>query len=90
MKMAKFPWVNKNKILWYEDNYFITVDPIKNKLRISNIDMLEFHKRWGLAGSRGPFAIFLNIKQHLLTAILDEFEQPKFKTERPKFLRRIK
>lgn len=65
MKMVKFPWTNESQLYWHEDPYYLTVSIEKNKLRVGNIDILEFHDRWGLAGLQGPFGVITNIRQHL-------------------------
>ncbi len=70
MKMAKFPWVNKGKLYWHDDNYYLTVSPEKNKLHIGDIDILEFHKRWGLAGLTGPFTVITNVRESLTRDIV--------------------
>ena len=69
MKMVKFPWTSKDKLYWHDDNYYITVSPEANKLRIDDIDIFEFHKRWGLAGLRGPFMILTNVRERLMNII---------------------
>ena len=96
MKMTQFPWISKNKLYWHDDNYYIPVPMEMNKLRIDNIDILEFHKRWGLSGVRGPFMIITNVMERLMNIIavgeptvLDELfesaqrQEPRF--DRPRF-----
>ncbi|MHA2428953.1 MAG: hypothetical protein ACXADB_13095 [Candidatus Hermodarchaeia archaeon] len=94
MKMARFPWTNKGKLYWHEDNYYLTVTPEKNKLRIGRIDVLELHKRWGLAGLRGPFMVVTNIRERLmgvitpstlLNELFEDSQQKQPSLTRPRF-----
>lgn len=74
MKMVKFPWVNERKLYWHEDNYWLTTTEEKNKLRIGTIDVLEFHKRWGLSGLTGPFRVLTNVRESTLRGVVSHLQ----------------